>query len=152
MLTMPQSTRCASFECCSVTMCRAGRRRSARRWVVPIAAVWTLSSIPFARAQDHHHPPQDAELHEKFYSTWMMPDNPNRSCCNRHDCYPTEVRYRDGHWEARRREDGRFIRVPREKIEQRRDNPDGRSHVCMPPPNLGYRDDEVFCFTLGGGT
>jgi len=38
----------------------------------------------------HHHPPQDQLLHEKFYSTWQMPDNPMRSCCNNADCYPTE--------------------------------------------------------------
>jgi hypothetical protein len=27
-----------------------------------------------AKAQDHHHPPQDVLLHEKFYSTWYMPE------------------------------------------------------------------------------
>jgi hypothetical protein len=33
-----------------------------------------------ANAQEHHHPPQDVQLHEKFYSTWYMPDQPtNRS-------------------------------------------------------------------------
>jgi len=31
-------------------------------------------------------------LHEMFYSTWMMPDHPNVSCCNKQDCYPTEAR------------------------------------------------------------
>jgi hypothetical protein len=30
----------------------------------------------------HHHPPQDRLLHEKFYSTWHMPNNPSVSCCN----------------------------------------------------------------------
>jgi hypothetical protein len=24
-----------------------------------------------------HHPPQDQFLHERFYSTWHMPDNPS---------------------------------------------------------------------------
>lgn len=104
-----------------------------------------------AQAQEHHHPAADVELHEKFYSTWMMPDHPYRSCCNNQDCYPTEVRFRDGFWEARRREDGHYIRVPWEKIEQRRDNPDGRNHVCMPPPGRGYPDTEIFCFALGSG-
>jgi hypothetical protein len=37
-----------------------------------------------------HHPAQDQLLHEKFYSTWHMPDNPAFSCCNNADCYPTE--------------------------------------------------------------
>jgi hypothetical protein len=105
-----------------------------------------------AQAQEHNHPLADAPLHEKFYSTWMMPDKPERSCCNKQDCYPTEVRYRDGFWEARRREDGRYVRVPWEKIEQRRDNPDGRSHVCMAPPARSLDGAEVFCFALGAGT
>ena len=26
-----------------------------------------------AFAQHHNHPPQDATLHEQFYSTWMAP-------------------------------------------------------------------------------
>jgi len=105
-----------------------------------------------ARAQDHHHPPADVAIHEKFYSTWMMPDRPDLSCCTRQDCYPTEVRFRDGFWEAKRREDGVYIRVPWEKVERNRDNPDGRNHVCMPPPNRSPRGKDVFCFALGGGT
>ena len=36
-----------------------------------------------ANAQEHHpHAKQDEEIHARFYSTWMMPDNPDRSCCN----------------------------------------------------------------------
>jgi hypothetical protein len=112
-----------------------------------LAACFQLSQ---ARAQDHNHPPADAAIHEKFYSTWMMPDRPDLSCCNRQDCYPTEVRFRDGFWEAKRREDGVYVRVPWEKVEKNRDNPDGRNHVCMPPPNRSHQ--EVFCFALGGGT
>jgi hypothetical protein len=100
----------------------------------------------------HNHPPQDALLHEQFYSTWMMPDHPERSCCNKQDCYPTEARFRDGFWEAKRREDGQYVRIPWEKVEQRRDNPDGRNHVCMPSPERSWRGDEVYCFVLGGGT
>lgn len=124
------------------------------RGVLALAVLMFAACLqPFqARAQDHNHPGADAAIHERFYSTWMMPDKPNISCCNRQDCYPTEVRFRDGFWEAKRREDGRYIRIPWEKVEQNRDNPDGRSHVCMPPPYRGYQDAEVFCFTLGGGT
>jgi hypothetical protein len=98
-----------------------------------------------------HHPPEDVPIHEKFYSNWMMPDRPSASCCNNRDCYPTEVRFRGGFWEAKRREDGVYVRIPWEKVEQNRDNPDGRSHVCMPPP-ASYRDEVVYCFTLGAGT
>jgi hypothetical protein len=58
-----------------------------------------------------HHPPQDQLLHEKFYATWHMPDNPSVSCCNEADCYPTEIKYVDGNIYAKRREDGKFIPV-----------------------------------------
>jgi hypothetical protein len=104
-----------------------------------------------AQAEEHDHPAADAPIHEKFYSSWMMPDKPDRSCCNQRDCYPTEARYRDGFWEARRREDGEYVRIPWEKVEQNRGNPDGRNHVCMPAPGMGYYKDEVFCFSLGSG-
>jgi hypothetical protein len=106
-----------------------------------------------ANAQEHHHPKQDEEIHAKFYSTWMMPDDPQRSCCNRKDCYPTEAQYRNGVWYAKRREDGKWLRVPPEKVEQNRDSPDGRNHICAPPPTESsyYAPDTVFCFKEGGG-
>ena len=99
-----------------------------------------------------HHPPQDALLHEKFYSTWHMPDNPSASCCSNADCYPTDIKYVDGNIYARRREDGKFILVPAEKVERNRDNPDGRNHLCAPPPNFSHSSDTVYCFALGGAT
>ena len=101
----------------------------------------------------HYHPPQDAEIHEKFYATWFMPDQPHKSCCNKQDCYPTEVRIVAGSIFAKRREDGKFILVPPEKVERNRDNPDGRNHMCAPPPSAtSYPPDTVFCFSLGAGT
>jgi hypothetical protein len=103
-------------------------------------------------AGQHRHPPQDEALHEKFYSNWYMPDNPSKSCCNKADCYPTEVKYVSGTVYARRREDGKYIRIPPQKVEHNRDNPDGRSHLCAPPPNSLYPPDIVYCFSLGGGT
>jgi hypothetical protein len=99
----------------------------------------------------HHHPPQDQLLHEKFYSTWQMPDNPTLSCCNNADCYPTEIQYVDGKIYARRREDGKYILIPSQKVERNRDNPDGRNHLCAPPPALSPMDT-VYCFALGGAT
>ncbi|HZO45388.1 MAG TPA: hypothetical protein VFB68_05810, partial [Xanthobacteraceae bacterium] len=59
-----------------------------------VVAMLALLLSPAAAQQrhEHHHPPQDAQLHEKFYSTWYMPDNPSRSCCNKADCYPTEIK------------------------------------------------------------
>jgi hypothetical protein len=100
----------------------------------------------------HHHPPQDQLLHEKFYSTWRMPDNPSASCCNDADCYPAEIKYVDGNIYAKRREDGKYIPIPPEKVERNRDNPDGRNHLCAPPPNVFHQSDTVFCFALGGAT
>ena len=99
-----------------------------------------------------HHPSQDQLLHEKFYSTWHMPDHPAVSCCNDADCYPTEIKYVDGSIYAKRREDGKFISIPPEKVERNRDNPDGRNHLCAPPPNVFHSSDTVFCFALGGAT
>src|SRR5258707_9245480 len=86
-------------------------------------------------AGQHQHLPQDEPLHEKFYSSWYMPDNPSKSCCNKADRYPTEIKYIDGDIYARRREDGKYIPIPLQKVERNRDNPDGRSHLCAPPPN-----------------
>jgi hypothetical protein len=104
-----------------------------------------------SHAGPNRHPPQD-QLHEKFYSTWRMPDKPSASCCNDADCYPTEIKYVDGDIYAKRREDGQYIRVPPEKVERNRDNPDGRNHLCAPPPGAFRPSDTVFCFALGGAT
>lgn len=128
------------------------------RWIVIATGLLTLALLllyPLAHAQDvqhRHHPAADMPLHEKFYSTWYMPDNPNKSCCNLADCYPTEVRFHSGHWQAKRREDGKWLFVPDAKVEQHRDNPDGRNHLCAPPPNASDPPDTVFCFSLGSGT
>ena len=88
-----------------------------------------------------------------------MPDNPSRSCCNKADCYPTEVKFQHGQWYALRREDRKYIPVPWQKVELNRDNPDGRNHLCAPPPTAtsgipSVRKcprDTVFCFALGSG-
>jgi len=110
-----------------------------------------LVFVASAAAAQHRHPPQDAALHEQFYSTWYMPDNPAMSCCNSADCYPTEIKYLGGSIYARRREDGKYILIPPQKVERNRDNPDGRNHLCAPPPTSVNAVDTVFCFSLGGG-
>lgn len=103
-----------------------------------------------AWGQEHRHPPQDVPIHEKFYATWYMPDNPTKSCCNKQDCYPTAIKYVGTTLMANRREDGAWIVVPSHKIERNRDNPDGRNHICAPPPN--HPDaGKVYCFSLGTG-
>jgi hypothetical protein len=123
---------------------RPGHMRSA---CLAVGLVFVVSTA----AAQHRHPPQDEALHEKFYSTWYMPDNPARSCCNKADCYPTEIKYVGGNVYALRREDGNYILIPPWKIERNRDNPDGRNHFCAPPPGGSYPTDTVFCFSLGGG-
>jgi hypothetical protein len=108
-----------------------------------------------AKAQEHRaHPVADLPLHEKFYSSWYMPDQPTKSCCNKADCYPTEVRVQGDMIFARRREDGKWLLVPSHKVERHRDNPDGRNHICAPPPpppTASQAQDTVYCFALGGG-
>ncbi|HEY7248721.1 MAG TPA: hypothetical protein VH678_33065 [Xanthobacteraceae bacterium] len=116
------------------------------------AAITALIVPGTSIAQERHHPARDMELHEKFYSTWYMPDQPSRSCCNKADCYPTQVKYQDGQWWAVRREDQKYIPIPWPKVEINRNNPDGRNHLCAPPPSAHYAPNTVFCFALGGGT
>jgi len=103
-------------------------------WMLAYFAIicvgYSLMGYRLAKADEHHHPVQDEPLHEKFYSTWYMPDQPAKSCCNKEDCYPTEIKYVGTTLFARRREDGQWIVVPTHKIERHRDNPPARGwHV-----------------------
>ena len=116
-------------------------------WVL-ITLGLVFIAVP-VHGQEHHHPPQDAGIHTRFYNTWMMPDSPAVSCCHDRDCYPTEARKIGDRWEAKRREDGQWLVVPPAKIEQNRDNPDGRNHLCAPPPSHGAT---VYCFMLGNAS
>lgn len=111
------------------------------------AICFWLASLVTSFAQEHHHPPQDAQIHETFYKNWMRPDMPTASCCNMQDCYPAEARFTDGKWFAKRREDGRWLVVPAAKVEQNRSSPDGRNHLCASPYN-----DVPICFVPGSGT
>lgn len=110
--------------------------------IVVAAFAVALLFIVAANAQEHH--PRD--IHEKFYSTWMMPDAPQTSCCHNQDCSPAASKYEDGKWFAMRA--GEWIPVPNQKIERERDTPDGRSHLCgRGHPGLFT----VFCFIRGSG-
>lgn len=132
-----------------MTLCRRCCLLAAFLLSFAVAMVWY--TMTHAHAQEiHHHEGQSAAV-DKFYSTWYMPDQPSKSCCNKTDCYPTDIKYTGDLLYARRREDGRWLRVPEAKIERNRDNPDGRNHLCAPPPNTA-QGDIVFCFSLGGGT
>src|SRR6185369_3484273 len=121
------------------------------RFAIAAYLIWLF--VVAATAQ-HNHPPQDAQLHEQFYSTWKIPDSGRprvSSCCSLMDCYPTQIRLtRAGNYEARRREDGAWINIPPGILEQNqsdpRESPDGSSHVCMQPPGQYNR---VYCAVLG---
>lgn len=103
--------------------------------------------FPKVQAQDHQHPTETITgATAKFYGTWMRPDQPMISCCNKADCYATPSRQRGGRVQALHRESGEWINVPPEKIELNRDSPDGLSHLCARP------DKHVYCFKEGGGT
>jgi hypothetical protein len=94
-----------------------------------ISGILILAVGP-AIAQEGHHPSRDQAIHERFYSTWMMPQNRNVSCCHNEDCSPAEARLEDGNWIARKVGEVDWAYVPPEKIEYDRDSPDGRSHLC----------------------
>jgi hypothetical protein len=83
----------------------------------------------------------------KFYQTWMMPDAPKVSCCSDQDCSPAASRFVNDKWEAQ--VDDQWVQVPESKIEQERDSPDGRSHICG---RKGWNGFTVFCFVRGNGT
>lgn len=100
------------------------------------------------KAQEHRHPPQDVAIHERFYRNWMMPDAPLTSCCHGEDCAPAASRLVGGKWQAQD-PGGAWVEIPPYKIEQNRDSPDGRSHLCGRKVWSGFA---VFCFIRGGGT
>jgi hypothetical protein len=52
---------------------------------------------------------------------------------------------------AKRSEDGEVHSIP-QKMERNRDNPDGRNHLCAPPPSPFHPCDTVSCFALEGAT
>lgn len=108
-------------------------------WLLLVAMIW-MSGVVIS--QEHSHDGAAG----KFYETWMMPDAPYSSCCNKKDCYATEARFVNGVWFALIRETGKFVPVPDAKIEHNRDSPDGRNHVCA------NSEGRVFCFKAGGGT
>lgn len=104
-----------------------------------------LLTVP-AMAQEHRHP--DEMIYGatgRFYETWMRPDQPRSSCCNRHDCdTAVDVKQIEGQWWARKKNGGPLMSIPAEKVEQGRDSPDGQSHVC----SIG---STVLCFIAGAG-
>lgn len=112
------------------------------------AVLALAGAILAAHAQEHRHGDTVIPgVTGKFYETWMRPDQPHLSCCNRMDCYATEARMVNGVWWARHRETGKFIEIDPKKIEHNRDNPDGQNHLCASSGSTPV----VYCFIAGGG-
>lgn len=107
-----------------------------------------LLCVAFAQ-EPHQHRPQDLELHNKFYRTWMQPDNRAFSCCHEDDCAPAQSKLVDGKWFARNSDDEEWVEVPARKVETERDSPDGRSHLCKQKFLAGTY---VYCFLPADGS
>ena len=108
--------------------------------LLAVVAALALLCLPAPAQEGHHHPPQDASAHEMFYRHLSRPDIEGAypgSCCNNHDCYVTAARYRNGQWEALRREDRVWIEIPENKIVTREDElarrPDHQAVLCALP-------------------
>jgi hypothetical protein len=114
--------------------------------IMTLAALSALSflSSPAVAAEGDHGEGHGA-WHGEFYSKLLRPDT-KTSCCNLADCRPTEVRSAGDHYEVRK--DGRWIRVPAEKIVKVAP-PDGGAHICAPPTaSTPWGPDEVFCIVM----
>jgi len=105
-----------------------------------------LLSLPLpAAAQEGHHGEGHDRWHGELYSKLMRPDT-GTSCCNLADCRPTEIRTNGDHYEVKK--EGRWIRVPPEKI-VKVTAPDGGPHICAPPLTSGaWGPDDVFCIIM----
>lgn len=116
--------------------------------ILPALVAGFLLSAPALAQETHtHHGRTAATAVDRFYSTWMKPDKPNESCCNKTDCDEAEVRIIGGAIWAKRKRDALFRLVPAAKIEVNRDSPDGRNHLCAP----NWNAHEVYCFVAGVG-
>lgn len=121
--------------------------------MVLLVILLTLFVHGLALAQERHHPPEDMDLHNKFYSHWNMPDvrdkdgNRTQSCCGSQDCYPTQFKNVDGTWFFLQRETQQWRAIPDWKLEINApdpvESPDGRGHVCAGA--YGH----VYCAVLG---
>lgn len=127
--------------------------------ILILAAVILALLVSFVKADEHHHPAEDAAIHETFYKDWTRPNEPKVGCCNKEDCFPTKFKNYGGTWYAlvnHGNEDDveAWVPIPLERFEHNRlagpprDNPDGRNHVCLRKVGETYY---VFCAIFGAG-
>jgi hypothetical protein len=111
-----------------------------------LPATLALALVAGPAVAQHKHPPEHAALHERFYSSWMRPDNRRHSCCNNLDCAPTEARFDPmrKRWSAFSPAHNDWIDIPEHTIEREFDVPPG-AHLCV-------NKSGVICFGIGGGT
>lgn len=113
-----------------------------------LATLLSLWLYSMAYAQVHQHPTENIYGETaKFYERWDRIDAPGLSCCSKQDCYSAPAKMVGGTWFFLRREDERWMPVSTAKVETRYDSPDGRAHVCAPPPP----SNTVYCFLPAGG-
>jgi len=103
-------------------------------------------ALSFARDQPRgYHGHDHDKWHGAFYQSLKIPGS-QTSCCNLADCRPTQVRTVDDHYEVMK--DGRWIKVPTEKI-VKVTAPDGGAHICAPDSFGGrFEPDYVFCIVM----
>lgn len=116
--------------------------------LLALAIVLPLALSRAAPAAEHHdgaHGHGHDTWHADFYSGLMRPDT-KTSCCNLSDCRPTEIRSTNNNYEVKK--DGRWIRVPLDKI-VKAVAPDGGAHICAPPTeSTSWDPDYVFCIVM----
>ena len=126
--------------------------RMVSRWFVPtqilgklvVLGVVLSFSVPAATQEGRHGRGHD-RWHAEFYSKLMRPDT-KTSCCN-----PNLVRGASSYLvndKLRRKKDGRWVRVPPDKI-VKVVAPDGGAHICAPPSeSTSWDPDYVFCIIM----
>jgi len=109
-----------------------------------VACAVSFLALPALAAEGDYGDGHD-RWHAEFYSKLMRPDT-KTPCCNLADCRPTEIRAAGDHYEVLK--DGRWVRVPPEKI-IKVSPPDGGAHICAPPStSANWGPDEVFCIIM----
>lgn len=106
--------------------------------VLAIAALGALAGVAQA------HPPPDADMSLAPWFRSLKQPGTGMSCCSIADCRQTDVRVRNGQYQAL--VEGQWQPVPPNVVLRRTDNPTGRAVVCY-TPYFG-----IMCFIKGPET